>query len=224
MPTAPAATTPVNPLAARHAILPARAKRVIYLHMSGAPPQHDLYSYKPKLNQLNGTPCPAEILNGERFAFIRGTPKLLGSPHKFSQHGQCGAWMSDQLPNIAGSVDDMAIVNSMFTDQFNHAPAEMLLFTGNQRAGYRVDGIVGDLWPRLGKRRSARLCCPCLRRHRSDRRQKPVGQRIFAIGVSGRAVPKQRRTDSVCLQSCRHGPRRSTAEPRRPARISTSSS
>jgi len=121
-------------------MLPGKAKRVIYLHMSGAPPQHDLFDYKPKLNQLNGTPCPREIFQGERFAFIKGTPKLLGSPHKFKRHGKSGAWMSNLLPHLAESVDDIAIVNSMYTDQFNHGPAEMLLFTGNQRAGFASMG------------------------------------------------------------------------------------
>ncbi|HZK80628.1 MAG TPA: DUF1501 domain-containing protein [Humisphaera sp.] len=129
-----------NPLAPRSSMLPGKAKRVIYLHMSGAPPQHDLFDYKPKLNQLNGTPCPREIFQGERFAFIKGTPKLLGSPHKFKRHGKSGAWMSNLLPHLAESVDDIAIVNSMYTDQFNHGPAEMLLFTGNQRAGFASMG------------------------------------------------------------------------------------
>src|SRR5215218_4672869 len=77
---------PANPLMAKAAQFAPKAKRVIYLHMSGSPPQHDLYDYKPKLNQLNGTPCPAEFIKNERFAFIKGTPKILGSPHKFKKH------------------------------------------------------------------------------------------------------------------------------------------
>src|SRR5947209_15422779 len=125
-----------HPLAPPPAPRVGKAKRIIYLDMSGAPPQHDLFDYKPKLNQLNGTPCPKEIFQGERFAFIKGTPKLLGSPFKFARHGKSGAWVSELLPHTASMVDDLAIVKSMWTDQFNHAPAEMLLFTGNQRAGY----------------------------------------------------------------------------------------
>ena len=113
-----------------------KAKRVIYLHMSGAPPQHDLFDWKPKLKELSGTECPKEIFQGERFAFIKGTPKLLGSPYKFSQYGQSGQWISELLPHIATNADDMAFVHSMWTDQFNHAPAEMLLFTGNNRPGF----------------------------------------------------------------------------------------
>ena len=129
-----------NPLAPKSAPLPARAKRIIYLHMSGGPPQHDLFDYKPKLKQLNGTPCPKEIFQGERFAFIKGTPKLLGSPYKFAQQGKSGAWVSELLPHFTSIVDDVALVKSMWTDQFNHAPAEMLLFTGNQRPGYASMG------------------------------------------------------------------------------------
>ncbi|MDB5355848.1 MAG: hypothetical protein JWN24_2301 [Phycisphaerales bacterium] len=129
-----------NPLTPRPAMLAPKAKRVIYLHMSGAPPQNDLFDYKPKLNELNGTPCPKEIFQGERFAFIKGTPKLLGSPYKFARHGQSGAWVSELLPHTAGVIDELAIVKSMWTDQFNHAPAEMLLFTGNQRPGYASMG------------------------------------------------------------------------------------
>src|SRR5262245_47328919 len=73
----------VAPLAVRPPQLAPKAKRVIYLHMSGAPPQHDLFDYKPKLVELHMQPCPAELLKNQRFAFIKGVPKLLGSPHKF---------------------------------------------------------------------------------------------------------------------------------------------
>ena len=112
-----------------------RAKRVIYLHMAGSPPQLDLFDYKPKLNELNGQPCPDEFLKNERFAFITGHPTMLGSPHKFAQHGQSGAWMSELLPNLAGVADDLCIVRSMQTDQFNHAPAQLFLYTGSPRLG-----------------------------------------------------------------------------------------
>ena len=130
----------INPLLPKPAPLIAKAKRVIYLHMSGGPPQHDLFDYKPRLNELNGTPCPREIFQGERFAFIKGVPKLLGSPYKFSRQGKSGAWVSELLPHFSEIVDDVAIIQSMWTDQFNHAPAEMLLFTGNQRPGYASMG------------------------------------------------------------------------------------
>ena len=117
-----------------------KAKSVIYLHMSGAPPTLDMFDYKPKLNELHMQPCPESLLKGERFAFIKGVPKMLGSPYKFKQHGQSGAWICDQLPHTAGIVDDIAIVRSMNTDQFNHAPAELFLYTGNATAGHASMG------------------------------------------------------------------------------------
>jgi hypothetical protein len=124
-----------HPLAVRPPHFAPKAKRIIYLHMSGGPPQHDLFDYKPKLVQLNGTPCPEEFTKGERFPFIKGKPKLLGTPHHFKQYGKAGTWVSNLLPNFQTIVDDVAVVKSMWTDQFNHAPAEMLLYTGSPRAG-----------------------------------------------------------------------------------------
>src|SRR5215207_9069424 len=129
------AASAANPLAAKAPPLPAKAKRVIYLHMSGSPPQHDLFDYKPELNKISGQPCPDSFLAGERFAFIKGHPKCLGTQYKFAPHGKSGTLVSELLPNIARQVDDIALVKSMWTDQFNHAPAELLLHTGNPLAG-----------------------------------------------------------------------------------------
>jgi hypothetical protein len=103
--------------------------------MSGAPPSLDLFDYKPKLKELHMKPCPEELLKGQRFAFIKGVPKMLGSPFDFKQYGQGGAWFSQILPHMAGVADDLAVVRSMWTDQFNHAPAELFLYTGAPRAG-----------------------------------------------------------------------------------------
>ncbi|HEX8915727.1 MAG TPA: DUF1501 domain-containing protein [Humisphaera sp.] len=124
-----------RPMAARAPMLKPTAKRVIYLHMSGSPPQHDLFDWKPKLKELDRKPCPDEFIKGERFAFIKGHPKCLASPYKFDRVGRHGTWMSELLPNLRTCADDMAVVRSMWTDQFNHAPAEMMLYTGNMRAG-----------------------------------------------------------------------------------------
>ena len=68
-----------------------KAKSVIYMFMAGAPSQLDLFDYKPALTRYDGQPVPADVIKGERFAFIKGTPKLLGSPHPFARHGRCGA-------------------------------------------------------------------------------------------------------------------------------------
>jgi hypothetical protein len=111
------------------------AKSVIYLHMSGGPPQQDLLDYKPELARRHMQPCPDELLKNQRFAFIKGRPKLLGSPYEFRQRGQCGAWVSELLPHFGELVDEVAILKSMQTEQFNHAPAELMLFTGEPRAG-----------------------------------------------------------------------------------------
>ena len=103
--------------------------------MSGAPPSLDMFDWKPKLAELNLKPCPEELLKGQRFAFIKGVPKMLGSPYKFAQYGSSGAWVSELLPHFTEIVDDVALIRSMWTDQFNHAPAELFIYTGSARAG-----------------------------------------------------------------------------------------
>ncbi len=114
---------------------PAKVKTIIYLFMNGAPSQLDLFDYKPKLNELDMKECPDEYLKGERFAFIRGVPKLLGSPYKFAQFGKNGTWVSELLPHTAKIVDDLAFVKTMKTDAFNHAPAELFINSGLARVG-----------------------------------------------------------------------------------------
>lgn len=132
-PAAPAAAA--NPLAPRKAPLEAKAKRVIYLHMTGSPPHLDLFDYKPELVKHNGENCPDEYLKGKRFAFTSGVPKLLGTPRTFTQHGKGGVWMSDAIPHLHEVADEMCVIRSMNTDQFNHAPAELLIYTGSPRSG-----------------------------------------------------------------------------------------
>jgi hypothetical protein len=132
----PSSASPVgNPLAPRKPPLPAKAKRVIYLHLTGSPPHLDLYDYKPELVKRNGQPCPESFTKGKRFAFTSGTPKLLGTPRKFAPHGKGGVVLSDAIPNLHGVADELCVINSMFTEQFNHAPAELLLYTGSPRPG-----------------------------------------------------------------------------------------
>lgn len=109
---------------------PPRIKSVIYLQMLGGPTQFELFDYKPRLQELHGQDVPASLMAGERFAFLDGTKKFLGSRYKFARHGQCGAWVSELLPHIASVVDELAIVRSVQTDQFNHGPAQILLCSG----------------------------------------------------------------------------------------------
>jgi hypothetical protein len=128
-------TAAVNPLAPHKPHFPAKVKRVVYLHMSGGPPHLDIFDYKPELVKHNGEDAPDAFIKGKKFAFTTGVPKLMGTPHTFTQHGKGGIWMSDAIPNFHGIADEMCVVKSMFTDQFNHAPAELMLFTGSPRQG-----------------------------------------------------------------------------------------
>jgi hypothetical protein len=132
----------------------AKAKSIIFIHLAGSPSQLDLFDWKPQLAKFNGQPCPEEFLKGKRFAFIRGVPQLLASPFRFAQHGQSGMWASELLPHFPRIADRVCMVRSLHTDQFNHAPAQLLLHTGNARfgaasfgawAGYGLGTINRDL-------------------------------------------------------------------------------
>ncbi len=131
---------PAHPFALRKPHFVPRAKRVIVLHMAGAPSQLELFDHKPELTKHDGQDCPQEFLEGQRFAFIRGVPKLLGSYYPFHQTGESGQWISDRLPNFERVIDRVTFIRSMTTDQFNHAPAQLLLHTGNQNLGYASMG------------------------------------------------------------------------------------
>ncbi len=124
-----------DPLGPKSANFPAKAKRVIYLHMAGSPSQHELFDYKPELAKLDGKDCPGSFLEGKRFAFIQGVPKMLGPQYPFRQYGKSGAWVSDRLPLLSTQVDDLCFLKSLYTDQFNHAPAQLLIHTGSPRMG-----------------------------------------------------------------------------------------
>ncbi|HEX3657361.1 MAG TPA: DUF1501 domain-containing protein [Pirellulales bacterium] len=126
---------PADPLAARKPMFAPRAKRVIYLHMIGAPSQLDLFDHKPELAKRDGQPCPESLLKGRRFAFIGGKMSLAGSPFKFAKHGQSGQSMSELLPHLAGVADQLAVVRTVHTEEINHAPAQMFLHTGFGRGG-----------------------------------------------------------------------------------------
>lgn len=124
-----------DPMAPKQPHFQPRAKAVIQLFMAGAPSQLDLFDPKPMLQQHDGEAIPEELIKGERFAFIKGTPKLLGSPHTFKKCGQSGQVIGDLLPFTQEIADDICIVRSMHTDQFNHAPAQLFSNTGFQLPG-----------------------------------------------------------------------------------------
>jgi hypothetical protein len=128
-----------NPLAPRKPHFPARAKSVIHLFMAGGPSQLELFDYKPRLQELNGKPIPDSYLKNKRFAFMdlftKEKPKLLGTKRKFARHGKCRTYVSECLPHLAGVVDDLAIVRSVATNVFNHAPAKIFVNTGSPQFG-----------------------------------------------------------------------------------------
>src|SRR5436305_44171 len=101
--------SPSNPLAPQPARAMAKAKRVIFLHMSGGPPHLDLWDYKPELVKWNDKACPDEFLKGKRFAFTSGVPKLMGTPRSFAQYGNGGIWMSDAIPHFHSVEDELCV-------------------------------------------------------------------------------------------------------------------
>ncbi len=127
-----AATGPNVAAVSHHA---PRAKAVIHLFMAGAPSQLELFDYKPALAKLEGKPLPPSIIGGQRYAFIRPDAAVLGPRFKFARHGQSGAELSEMLPHLATIADDIAIIRSCKTTQFNHAPAQILMNTGFAQPG-----------------------------------------------------------------------------------------
>lgn len=125
----------IDPMSARSPHFPGKAKSVIYLHMAGAPSQLELFDYKPELQKLHNQLCPPSLMEGKRFAFIRGTPKMLGPQANFNQHGESGAWISDNLPHLASIADQISFLKCVSTDQFNHGPAQLLVHSGSPRLG-----------------------------------------------------------------------------------------
>jgi len=124
-----------NPLAPKPPHFRPKAKRVIHLFMAGAPSQLDLFDYKPELTKYEGKPLPPSVIMGQRYAFIRPDAACLGPRFRFARHGQSGAELSEMLPHLAEVVDDICLIKSVRTDQFNHAPAQIFLNTGFSQPG-----------------------------------------------------------------------------------------
>ena len=124
-----------NPLAPRSPHFAPKAKRVIHLFMAGAPSQLDLFDPKPALTRLEGKPLPPSVIRGQRYAFIRADAAVLGPRFKFARYGQSGAELSEMLPHLARVVDEIAIIKSCHTDQFNHAPAQIFFNSGFSQPG-----------------------------------------------------------------------------------------
>ena len=183
--------------------------------MSGGPPQQDLFDFKPELVKHHLQPCPDELLKNQKFAFIKGHPKLLGSPYQFSQNaGRAARSSASFCPTLRGVVDDIAIIKSMYTDQFNHAPAELFLYTGSSRNG----GAAMGSWITYGLG-SENQDLPGFVVLISggtdpDRRQSPLEHRLSAQRLPGGAMPDRRRSDPLRQRSQRNGPDRSAAHSR----------
>jgi Protein of unknown function (DUF1501) len=125
----------VDPLAPKQPQFPGKAKNVIFLFMAGAPSHLEMFDYKPQLAKFDGTLPPPELLKGYRAAFINPNSKLLGPKFKFAKYGQSGAEVSELLPHFSKIVDEVAIVKSMTTDAFNHAPGQILMNSGSMLFG-----------------------------------------------------------------------------------------
>ena len=128
-----------DPLAPRGSHFPAKAKSVIYIHMVGAPSHLDLFDLKPELQRRNGEDCPKELFASSKFAFVRDLPTLLGTPtdkqHQFTPSGQSGLPISNLLPGLQTVADEITLIKSLHTNEFNHGPAQMFMLSGFGRFG-----------------------------------------------------------------------------------------
>ncbi|MCC2672795.1 MAG: hypothetical protein K0Q72_5267, partial [Armatimonadetes bacterium] len=124
-----------GPLQPKPTHFPAKAKRVIFMHMAGGPSQLDLFDPKPKLQELHGQVTPKSFTEGKRFAFLKPDAKLMGSTRTFSRHGKSGAVISELLPHLGTIADDICLLRGMATDVFNHGPAKFFMSTGAPQSG-----------------------------------------------------------------------------------------
>ena len=128
-------TAGLNPLAARPAQAPAKARHVIFLFMQGGPSHIDTFDPKPLLNKLHGKPLPASFIEGLQLQFTHMDASALGSPQTFSRCGQSGLEIADSYPALQGCADELAVIRSCYHESFNHAPAQYMMSTGSSRMG-----------------------------------------------------------------------------------------
>ena len=132
---APAAGGAGDSLAPIRPHIAPRAKNVIYIHLVGGPSHLELFDFKPELVKRSGEKCPDHMFKGKQLAFIREHPTLLGTRFRFHRHGQGGLELSEHLPHLGSVADDLAVIKTVRTEQFNHAPAQLFLHTGFERFG-----------------------------------------------------------------------------------------
>ena len=164
--------------------------------MSGAPPHLDLFDYKPELVKRNGQDCPDAFLKGKRFAFTSGMPKLLGTPRNSRSTARAASGCPTRCRSLHDVADELCVIKSMYTDQFNHAPAELLLFTGSPRSGRPSMGS----WVTYGlgseNENLPGFVVLISSGVQPERRPELLGQRLPPVGLPGRAVPLARATRS----------------------------
>ena len=168
---------------------------------------------------LDGQDCPQQFLEGKRFAFIRGVPQLLGPVYPFRQVGQAGFWISDRLPHFQKVADKVCFIRSMHSDQFNHAPAELLLHTGNQNLGYASIGSWATYGLGSENQNLPGFVVLLSGGQFPDGGKSLWGIGLLAVGVSRRAVPLARRAGAVSFQPAGHQPRAARRHDRHDRRI-----
>ena len=131
----------VTPMAPKQPHYPAKAKSCIFIFMAGAPSQIDLFDPKPKLNELHGQPLPKSMTENVRFAFIKKeSATLMGSKRTYRPYGQSGMIFSDLLPHLGSCADDLLMVRSLHTEQFNHHPGQLMMQCGRGTFGLPTMG------------------------------------------------------------------------------------
>ena len=185
-----------------------KAKRVIYLFMSGGPAQHDLFDDKPLLRERNGEPLPDSVRAGQRLTGMSGNQAILplaGSHFKFSPYGKNGTQLSELLPHTGGVIDDLCLIRSMFTEAINHDPAMTFFQTGSQIAGR--PSIGSWIHYGLGSINENLPAFVVLVDQEADRPtalRPPLGQRFPRFALSGRALLLRQGTGFLSHQSGRH--------------------
>ena len=201
-------TTSTDLLAVRRPHFDPRAKAVIHLFMAGAPSQLEMFDNKPLLTELTGKPLPPSVIGGQRYAFIQPDAAVMGPQFDFAKHGECGAEISSAMPHLSSIVDDICLVRSMHTDQFNHAPAQIFMNTGFSQPGrpslgswllYGLGSETRDLpsfarW--CARHREPYTCCgeemwtyPCVRPSRHCPRCSPAAGRCRWRSSDGQHSP-----------------------------------
>ncbi|MCZ6514370.1 MAG: DUF1501 domain-containing protein, partial [Acidobacteria bacterium] len=125
----------INPLKLRPPHFTPKAKNVIFLFMAGAPSQLDLFDPKPEMARWDGQPLPESLRKGLKLAFIKSTAKVWASPRVFTPHGESGLELSDWLPHLATCADDLCMIRSIYTEQFNHHPGQLMMNCGSPLVG-----------------------------------------------------------------------------------------